>query len=357
LKRPKLLGATTPLFGGNRDNFLPRSGCGWGRGFVRGFPDAEITTWRRITEEADGNFYQNHGGTMRFALASALNVVEETMRTNPQELLENPPKMATPYETWSYMNPENRTTYGKLRKVFADLKAKLIGQYKKRGMSEKDAGKAADSGIAQVVWGAGCGDAPPPQSFRKLVGDGASAAELRAFFQSGEYRDRDKLGPFTKCAEHGGMDPLIHLAVVNPKAMLVLWEEKGRIPADDAKDLDFEVDPNATNGFGKTPLMAAAQQDAVEAADLLLEHGASPFRTTMKTDEFKLHHDARTALMYAAARGSLPMIKLLLEAGADKYAADTTGQTALHWLLGHGPMAPNPRLSDAERAEAVKLLY
>lgn len=56
MTRPKLLEATSPLYGSSRDNFLPRAGCSWGRGFVRGFPNAELEAWREITQEADGKF-------------------------------------------------------------------------------------------------------------------------------------------------------------------------------------------------------------------------------------------------------------------------------------------------------------
>jgi len=95
----------------------------------------------------------------------------------------------------------------------------------------------------------------------------------------------------------------------------------------------------------------------VEAARLLLQRGAAVDRTTFQPNDPRLASDARTALMYAAARGSLPMIRLLLDAGADKYAADTKGRRALHYLLGHGPVPANGVLSPAELAEAAKLLF
>ncbi len=361
LKNPKLLAATEPIFGGNRDNFLPRSGCGWaGRGFVRGFPDSELALWRDLTEEADGHFYINHGGTNRFALASALNVVEETMRVNPRKLLnpENAHKMDWPYETWSYMTPESRTLYEQFLTVARPLKEKLVTYYKTAGLNEKEAAEAALSGMFQVVWGASCGDAAPQRSLRKLVVDGASADEIRAFVTKDEYRNGGALAPFEACANTTGKDPLVHVAVRNPASLLPLWE----IPpgAGDPVALDLVVGPNAPNTFGKTPLMAAAQQDQIESAKILLEHGASPFATTLRaagSDEPKLHHDGRTALMYAAARGSLAMIRLLLDAGSDKYAADTKGKMALHYLLGEGPVPANARLSAAEKAEAARVLF
>ena len=360
MAKPKLLDATEPLFGGNRDNFLPRAGCSWGRGFVRGFPDAELEQWQNASEEADGKFLFNFAGTMRFALASGKNLEVETFRLNPRSFLEDVPKMQWPYETWSYMTPESRHIYQKLLTIAEPLKNKLVAHYKRRGIDEQDAEKIARAGLFRVVWGAHCGKAPPSRSLRKLVVDKAPISEIRAFVEKGEYQDENKLEPFHECAEQTGMDPLIHMAVLYPEVLPVLWELFAK-PVEKAKNLDLEIDPNTPNAFGKTPLMVAAQQDQVQSAKLLLDRGASMDRTTYKrptqSDDMELGHDARTALMYAAARGSLDMIRLLLDRGADKYAADTKGRRALHYLLGQGPVAANPKLSSAELAEAAKLLY
>lgn len=360
LARPKLLDATEPLFGSNRDNFLPRAGCGWGRGFVRDFPDADLDKWRRATEEADGYFMFNFAGTMRFGMASAMNLEEETMRLNPRKMLEFVPTLQTPYETWSYMTPESRVIYKKLMAIAEPLKSKLIAHYKLRGINETDAEKMARAGMFRVVWGADCGKAPPPYSLRKLVVDGAPASKIRAFVESNQYKNEEKLEPFRECAEVTGIDPLVHVAVMNPDALATLWELFPHTP-EHATELDLELDPNMPNVFGKTPLMVAAQQNQVESAKRLLDRGASIHRTTFKRgnqmEHVDLGHDARTALMYAAARGSLDMIRLLLDRGADKYAADTKGRRAVHYLLGLGPVQANPTLSVAERAEAAKLLY
>lgn len=361
LARPKLLEATQPLYGGGRDNFLPRAGCGWGRGFVRGFPDADLDAWRQITEQADGYYLQNFSGTMRFGLGAAANMEAETVRTNPRKLLQvELPSMQWPYETWSYMTPESRSIYKKLRLVAEPYKTKLITYYKTRGLNEEDAGKAARAALFQAVWGADCGKASPPKSLRKLVADGASPTEIRAFVAADEYKDEQRLEPFRECAKVTGTEPLIHMAVLNPDVMPVLWELfPQRI--ENAAALDLEVDLNMPNNFGKTPLMVAAQQNQIKAAKLLLDHGASVERTTFRkvgsAGDPELAHDARTPLMYAAARGSLEMIRLLLDKGADKYATDTKGLRALHYLVGRGPVAANPLLSNADMAEAAKLLY
>lgn len=361
LARPKLLDATQPLFGGNRDNFLPRAGCSWGRGFIKGFPDADLETWRKEAEEADGRYLDNFSGTMRFGLASNMNLEAETLRTNPIALLkEDPPKMQWPYETWSYMTPESHTIYKRLLVTAESLKSKLVAHYKTRGVTEADAERIAQIGLFRTVWGANCGKAPLGRTLRKLVVDGASASEIRAFVAAKEHEDETRLEPLRECAKLTGIDPLIHVAVFNPSVLSVLWELFLK-PATQAKNLDLEVDPNTPNLFGKTPLMVAAQQDQILAAQLLLARGASLERTTFKkvppAEEPELGHDARTALMYAAARGSLGMIRLLLDSGADKYAADTKGRRAVHYLLGLGPVGANPILSTADMEEAVKLLY
>jgi hypothetical protein len=277
------------------------------------------------------------------------------MRLDPKSLLRIPtPPTTWPYETWSYMTPESRAIYGRLTRLAEPLKAKLVAHYKTRGLDEKQANEAAHAGLFQIVFGASCGDAAPPRTLRKLVVDGAKPEDLRAFIQAGEHKDADRLEPFRACATHTGMDPLVHMAVLNSAALPVLWE----IPAEaEAEKLDLVVDPNATNGFGKTPLMTAAQHDRLDAARRLLKRGAVVQRATFQPFEPKLAHDARTPLMYAAARGSVPMIRLLLDAGGDKYAADTKGQIPLHYLLGHGPVPPNGALSPADLAEATKLLF
>nr|WP_246463058.1 ankyrin repeat domain-containing protein [Nitrospirillum iridis] len=60
--------------------------------------------------------------------------------------------------------------------------------------------------------------------------------------------------------------------------------------------------------------------------------------------------------MYAAANAGLPVIKALLVAGADTALRDSTGQTALDYLEGRGPVPANPVLTGADLAMARSLL-
>ena len=87
--------------------------------------------------------------------------------------------------------------------------------------------------------------------------------------------------------------------------------------------------------------MAAARLDLVEAADILLAHGAAPdtgagaavAQTDSTGDPLCMKGDValsdvpgRTALSYAAELGSPEMVRLLLDRGADAARSDSTGR-------------------------------
>src|SRR4030095_4362886 len=73
--------------------------------------------------------------------------------------------------------------------------------------------------------------------------------------------------------------------------------------------LDEGVNANVKNEAGATPLMRAAAVNDIAAARLLLAHGAN---VTARSD------DGRTPLLIASAlAGSVDLVKLLIEKGAD----------------------------------------
>jgi hypothetical protein len=119
--------------------------------------------------------------------------------------------------------------------------------------------------------------------------------------------------------------------------------------------LERGVDPNArTNGFGKTPLMYAAQADQLNAVQLLISRGVDMNAKTevVRAEQcVQLDRDHRTALMYAAENASPPVIEAMLAAGADISAKDTKGNAAV-WYFGR-----NAKVTDsAVRARLVKAL-
>ncbi len=359
--KPALMKSAEPLFGGNRDNFLPRSGCAWGIGFVKGFPDAEFEAYRSASQEPDGNFYMNFSGTMKFGLASHQQAFVERFRVDPKSVLnqeDSPaPTFDEPYLVWSYLSLENRAAFMRVVAKSSALREKLLAHLQKRGLSAQEAKDATRQAIFEGVWGASCGNNPPKLSLRKLLIEKASTDEISGFIQRGEYKNMEALEAFTECARYASMDPLVHVAVGHPASLPILWEKLKGISFREAQELDVVIDANRTNEFGKTPLMAAAQANQLESIRFLLKNGADVNWATRKRGEPWLRHDARTALMYAASRGSPALIQALLDAGADKFASDTRGFRAIHYLLGHGPTPPNPVLTAEEQAEAAKRLY
>jgi uncharacterized protein YecT (DUF1311 family) len=110
------------------------------------------------------------------------------------------------------------------------------------------------------------------------------------------------------------------------------------------------ADLNATNSFGKTALMMAAQFDRVDSVRALIKGGANVnAKTTAVTQiwEEGPKRTERTALMYAAENASPGVIGALLEAGADPLAKDSQ-MNGMEFYL-----ANNPRYTQEERSLSV----
>jgi uncharacterized protein len=80
--------------------------------------------------------------------------------------------------------------------------------------------------------------------------------------------------------------------------------------------LDAGADPNAAGADGQTPLMLVARGTNVAAAKLLLDKGASAKAAESQRQQ--------TALMWAAANGQGPMVRLLVERGTELDAKTAT---------------------------------
>ena len=89
--------------------------------------------------------------------------------------------------------------------------------------------------------------------------------------------------------------------------------------------------------FGRPELPREVTEGSVDAARMLLAHGADPNRP-LKTKILKRTYQAgdprlaegATPLMRAAKAGDVVMMKLLIDAGADMDRANAAGDTALH---------------------------
>jgi len=109
--------------------------------------------------------------------------------------------------------------------------------------------------------------------------------------------------------------------------------------------LEHGADPNlASPVTGETPLHIAAlrgfAETSTESLILLLEAGANPnvkTKVNVVTESMAAGTTVigETPLHWAAAFGSQKMIKLFLEAGADKFATDAHGETPLIWYGRH----------------------
>ncbi|KAL9043872.1 MAG: hypothetical protein Q9214_002952 [Letrouitia sp. 1 TL-2023] len=83
---------------------------------------------------------------------------------------------------------------------------------------------------------------------------------------------------------------------------------------------------NVTDSYGRTALSWAAQRGMVETVELLLRFGADPNLYTPR---------GHSPLMYAAEARDPGCLQPLLEKGADVTQCDIEGMTPLHYAAGH----------------------
>lgn len=98
------------------------------------------------------------------------------------------------------------------------------------------------------------------------------------------------------------------------------------------------LNPNSKNAFGKTPLMYAAQNNNIDSAKILLEHGASTIAVTTQPDDscfYTLKTLNVTPLHYAVRYASPELIQLLLNNGAPTFIKTKKGrieESPLDWF-------------------------
>jgi Ankyrin repeats (3 copies) len=342
--RPKLLDAVKSRYGSNLDNFLPRSGCTNGRGSIVGFPESALRDFDLLAQQADGHFVDNYRGTIKYGLETGQAATWEAMRLDPRSFLVVPESAsAYPYQTWGWLSLNNYVVAQKIKDQYAAFHGELAAYYRRHDLTADESDRAAKAAIFAAVWGADCGGGVPTKSLRRSLVEGDLPGDEIAQLTSDAPAEAPEI---VSCADSAGWDPLFLAAVADPKSLDAMIHAK------------HDVDER--NAIGKTALMIAAQLDRMDSARLLLADHAGVNTTTLQTgsgDELTLSHDARSPLMYAAGNGSLAMIRLLIDAGADPYQTDTKGSRAVDYLLGYGPMPANPRLNADERASAARLLF
>jgi hypothetical protein len=347
LRRPKLLDALEPMHGSGRDNFISRAGCGAEHQKLKEFPEARLRAFIAKSTRADGQFISNYFGSARATHSKANEWVFFQAMIDPITLIApesyyrfDVARMDYPYQTWGLLGPSNYDIADDLRLRYQVLLKQLTRYNRKRGLDQQQAGQAAKIVLFRLAYGSNCGQAAPGDSVRRLMLERASVAKVRSFWLEHGVADSPEV---LECARHGGLEPLIHVAAARGVEMLKLSAAQG-------------LDIHEPNAFGKTPLMTAVQFDDGAAVRWLLDQGAA-IEARTQSPESALAHDQRTPLMYAAATASASTIDLLLARGADPFRADSKGRRAIDYLLGFGPVPPNPRIRDHDRRRLAAVLF
>lgn len=264
--------------------------------------------------------------------------------------------------TWSERNLPSKQLYRRLMPLIAPAHAELQKSFRDaEGLNADEARRAADllvmTALARAAerWRA-AGDPLAPS-----VGPG--------------YRPRFAVAPAAGELEKGRAYTGLHSALLNraPDGVVddlwrALWGTTQRVgeagtglgPAGDTplmaavrspervtRLLAAGADVQARNAWGKTALMMAAQADQPEAVQKLLDGGADvAARTTAwqadgagGPDNAEGARPGSTALWYAAAQASAPVIERLLQAGAVAPVVPSACEA----------LAGNPRLDAAQR--------
>jgi Ankyrin repeats (3 copies)/Ankyrin repeat len=353
-RHPPLIKVLAPYFFSSRDGALPSADCSESE-----YPmPASVDAFTQSISAYDGGAFDRCTGTMRSGFARAAIMAGVERQVLPRMLLADvaaggtPPEWAKldvfPLARWSYQSAWNRFAYLRLRDQFLKARADLAAYCRQHfGLAADEALHAAHlglwNGIEDWTWQA----QPLPSPLAVAIIDKNASPSLTELLARGALHDKLP-------------EPALSLAVVRPAAIAAL--------------LAAHVDVNARNAFGKTPLMTAAQFDRLDAVRQFLTAGAEVNASTAAPKDiadnspriagkpetgcgdYAIAHGNRTALMYAAASASLPVIKALLAAGADKSLKDSRGQTALEYLQGKGPVPANPLLKGADLTAAVRLL-
>ena len=94
--------------------------------------------------------------------------------------------------------------------------------------------------------------------------------------------------------------------------------------------MQYKADPNIVGANGSSSLINAVKNGHTESAKVLL---SNPKVNVNQTDR-----DGRTALSFAAKRGSVEMTSMLLERGAYLNLADQNGDTPLMKAVKNGSL-------------------
>ena len=154
--------------------------------------------------------------------------------------------------------------------------------------------------------------------FVAVVFSSANAGSYEDFFQAVNRDDADAVSALIK----RGFDPNSRNPDGQTALHLALRDESPRTA--EAVWASSELDVNALNGSGETPLMLAALRGNVGWAQRLLDRGAKP------------HKDGWSPLHYAATGPETRLVELLLDRGAPIDATSPNRSTPLMMAARYG---------------------
>ena len=315
------------------------------------------------------------GGTITRDYANGLRIAESDLLFGPaipSRRRYSEPALtvgALGLEHWSRISLWN-WEYRKRLEAALDEGAAAVAAYYQAAfdMSPETAEREARIAMLHRVFSMASEEPSTSRTLASAILEGGSAESIRAGLESGEFTLFPDPGLADDTIWQGKQEPALMLAVTRPDVVQIL--------------LHSGVDPGATNGFGKNALMTAAQYDNAESIALLLKSGAdidartlhpaeisgntASYRDDVPDDHYdhlqyscgpvNIRHGERTALMYAAAGGSLPAIRTLVDAGADIGARDSLGRRAVHYLIGGHGLEGNRKINPADLDFASDLL-
>lgn len=308
-----------------------------------------------VTWDARKNCSQ---GSILRDYSAGLRTAKDWAYFSPELIKEKFPNTATRIDEhalrgWATYSRWNWEGYARMEKQFAIARRDLAAHYQDLlGIPENEVEELAGRALLARIFGIKGASYKGSLSDQVLSGAPLAAIQQDLISSAKGIFARSPAPSFT-----GNNEPLLMIAIPRPEVVSLL--------------LEHGADPNVTNDFGKTPLMAAAQYDDLQSVNALLNAGAQinaksshptkvPHNDIFKPEDqrcnaYNIKFGERTALMYAAANASRPVIEALLKAGADPTMVDSEGNNAEDYLSGRGPTARNPHLSYEERREIAAL--
>jgi len=261
------------------------------------------------------------------------------------------------FRDWSESSPVNFDLYRRFAAAFDRAFPQLVKLYRARGLSQSDAQAAARIALSRVLDRA-AGSFPrdllgpvPPLVAR--IRDGSFRPE-EVNGQDFHYGNREIYAALTVALLRGAPPTAVEalagkLDLSNPAAFGKHLEPLLAFATGDTRNLEIllrrKSPVDTANDFGKTALFYAIGFSQHEAVRLLLGHGADANHAYKSARELRpdadsiddecfypaLQHTRRTPLMHAAQNSDLAMVKLLLDAHADRAATDDLGFNALDY--------------------------